>query len=127
MGDFNKQLAALNQEHDRLAAVLDQMTDGVLMADADGQVSFANPAARRLFSTPQAVGRSVTQVIRHHQLVEAWRRCQERREIQTESLEVPARRQFLQLIAVPDRHGSGSLLFVQDLTRVRRLETSGGH
>src|SRR5512135_1805580 len=123
VGDFNKQLAALNQEHDRLAAVLDQKTDGVLMADAEGQVTFANPAARRLFSTPQSLGRSMTQVIRHHQLIEAWRRCQDTREIQTESLEVPARRQFLQLIAVPDRHGSGSLLFVQDLTRVRRLET----
>ncbi len=123
VGDFNLQLASVHQEHDRLVSVLDQMTDGVLIADANGQVQFANPAARRLFSVPEAVGRSVTQVIRYHQLVEAWQRCQESRELQTESLEVPARRQFLQLIAVPDRYGSGSLLFVQDLTRVRRLET----
>ncbi len=123
LGDFDRQLEALHQEHDRLVSVLDQMTDGVLIADADGQVQFANPAARRLFSASQVVGRSVTQVIRYHQLVEAWRRCQESREIATESLEVPARRQFLQLIVVPDKHGSGTLLFVQDLTRVRRLET----
>ena len=123
VGDFNQRLDTLQQEEDRLAAVLDQMTDGVLIADAEGQVTFANPAARRLFATREAIGHSVTQVIRYHQLVEAWRRCQETRQIQNESLEIPARRQFLQLIAVPDRHGSGSLLFVQDLTRVRRLET----
>ncbi len=123
VGDFNRQLAELQQEHDRLAAVLDQMTDGVLLADAEGEVEFANPAARRLFSAPDAVGHTVTEVVRQHQLVDAWRRCQQTRELQSEALEVPARRQFLQLIAVPDRQGSGSLLFVQDLTRIRRLET----
>ena len=39
------------------------------------------------------------------------------------SVELPARRQFLQLIVIPDTHEGGSLLLVQDLTRVRRLET----
>ncbi|HEX8991013.1 MAG TPA: ATP-binding protein [Anaerolineales bacterium] len=123
VGEYNGQLAGIQEEHDRLAAVLEQMTDGVLIADAAGSVQFSNPAARRLFGSGDTNGRTVTEVMRYHQLVEAWRRCQETREIQSESLEVPARRQFLQLIVVPDRHGSGSLLFVQDLTRVRRLET----
>lgn len=123
VGEFNQQLGELHQEHDRLAAVLDQMTDGVLIADAAGEVQFANPAAQHLFSTPQAVGRTVTEVVRHHQLVEAWRRCQDTRELQTASLELSTRHQFLQLIVVPDKHGRGSLLFAQDLTRVRRLET----
>jgi two-component system phosphate regulon sensor histidine kinase PhoR len=39
------------------------------------------------------------------------------------AVELPARHQFLQLIAMPDRHAGGSLLLVQDLTRLRRLET----
>jgi two-component system, OmpR family, phosphate regulon sensor histidine kinase PhoR len=43
--------------------------------------------------------------------------------MQSESIEVPARRQFLQLVVIPDTHAGGSLLLVQDLTRVRRLET----
>jgi two-component system phosphate regulon sensor histidine kinase PhoR len=43
--------------------------------------------------------------------------------MQSESVELPARRQFLQVIVIPDSHASGSLLLVQDLTRVRRLET----
>ena len=123
VSDFNRQLSTLNNEHDRLAAVLDQMTDGVLIADSGGQVQFANPAARRLFASPDAIGHTVTEVVRYHQLVEAWRRCQQTQEMQSESVEISARRQYLQLIVVPDRHGGGSLLFVQDLTRVRQLET----
>src|SRR5512140_849494 len=50
--DFNQQLSALNEEHDRLSAVLDQMTDGVLIVDPEGRVVFSNPAARRLFGIP---------------------------------------------------------------------------
>ncbi len=115
--------AGLEAERALLAAVLDQMTDGVLIADSHGQVRFANPAARKLFESPDALGRSLTEVIRHHQLVEAWQRCRQTGELQSESLELPARRQFLQLVVIPDRFAGGSLLLVQDLTRVRRLET----
>jgi two-component system phosphate regulon sensor histidine kinase PhoR len=116
-------LAALDAELGKLAAVLDQMTDGVLIAAADGRVQFANPAVARLFDAPHASGRTVAEVLRQHQLIEAWRRCQESGELQTQSVELPARHQFLQLIAIPDRSTGGSLLLVQDLTRVRRLET----
>ncbi len=117
------QYAALESERARLAAVLEQMTDGVLIADEQGVIQFANPAAGRLFQTSNPVHRSVTEVVRHHQLVEAWQRCQRTGEMQSESVEVPIRRQYLQLVIVPDKHGGGSLLLVQDLTRVRRLET----
>lgn len=120
---FELQLANLDAEQARLATVLDQITDGVLIADAQGLIQFANPAAGRLFQTSDPVNRSITEIIRHHQLVEAWRRCQRTREIQTESVEVPSRHQYLQLVVIPDQHASGSLLLVQDLTRVRRLET----
>lgn len=113
----------LEAERDRLATVLDQMTDGVLIADSQGRIQFSNPAARRLFDFLDPINRTVTEVIRNHQLVEAWRRCQEKREVQSESVELAARHHFLQLVAIPDIHAGGSLLLVQDLTRVRRLET----
>jgi two-component system phosphate regulon sensor histidine kinase PhoR len=119
----NTQYAVLDSERARLAAVLDQMTDGVLIADAQGIVQFANPAAGKLFQSSNPVHHSLTEVIRHHQLVEAWRRCQQTGELQSESVELPNRHQYLQLIVIPDTHASGSLLLVQDLTRIRRLET----
>lgn len=120
---FNLQLSTLNSERNRLATVLDQMTDGVLIADARGQIQFANPAARKLFESSNPIDRSVAEVIRHHQLVEAWKRCQQTKELQSESVELSAHRQFLQLVVIPDQHAGGSLLLIQDLTRVRRLET----
>lgn len=120
---FNLQHSNLESERARLATVLDQITDGVLIADVQGLIQFANPAAGRLFQTSNLAHRSITEVVRHHQLVEAWRRCQQSRELQSETVEIPTRHQFLQLVVIPDKHSSGSLLLAQDLTRIRRLET----
>ena len=120
---FDARQSALESERSRLAAVLEQMTDGVLIVDSQGVVQFSNPAAGRLFQAANPINRSITEVIRHHQLVEAWRRSQQTRKLQSETVEVPARHQYLQLIVIPDKHESGSLLLVQDLTRIRRLET----
>jgi two-component system phosphate regulon sensor histidine kinase PhoR len=122
----DSQLTIVDSDRARLAAVLDQMADGVLIADADGQVMLINPAAERLFDAQRkaALGHSVTEVLRHHQLVETWQRARQSGELQSESVELPAKRQFLHLIAIPDRHSpGGSLLLVQDLTHLRRLET----
>ncbi len=123
IASFDLQRSNLNSERDRLATVLDQLADGVLIADANGQIQFANPAVKRLFGIASPIGRTVTEILRNHQLVEAWRRSQETGEMQSESIETPTRRQFLQLVVMPDEHAGGSLLLVQDLTRVRRLET----
>ena len=120
---FNFKHSTLESERLRLATVLEQITDGVLIADAQGLIQFANPAAGRLFQFRDPLNHSIAEVVRNHQLVEAWRRCQQTRQMQSESVEVPTRHQFLQLIVIPDQHTSGSLLLVQDLTHIRRLET----
>jgi two-component system phosphate regulon sensor histidine kinase PhoR len=120
---FRLQHSALDSEHSRLATVLEQITDGVLIADNEGMIQFANPAAGRLFQFANPARHSIAEVVRNHQLVEAWRRCQQTRQMQTETVELPARHQYLQLVVIPDKHSSGSLLLAQDLTRLRRLET----
>jgi len=117
------QLYSLNIEHSKLSAILDQLTDGVLIVDADGRIQFSNPAAERLFGE-SLLGRSVPETLRHHQLIQTWQRSQQNGELQSDSVELPARKQFLQLVVIPDRYmRGGSLLLVQDLTRLRRLET----
>ena len=120
---FNAELNALRTDNERLATVLEQLTDGVLIADADGRVQFANPAVSKLFGASKPTEQSVAQVVRSHQLIEAWKRCQETRMMQIESVEIPTRKQYLQIIVVPDKHEGGSLLLAQDLTQVRKLET----
>jgi len=123
LSDLDRRLTTLHLQHDRLSAILDQLTDGVLIASTEGIIQFANPAAEKLFGSPLP-GRSVAETLRHHSLVDAWQRCRDTNQLQTESVEMPATRQFIQLIAIPDRDApGGSLLLTQDLTRVRKLET----
>jgi len=120
---LNTQLAGVDSNRARLAAVLDQMTDAVLIASDDGRIQFANPAAEKLFGAG-LVDRSVTETLRNHQLIQAWQRCQELGEMQVETAEITVRRNFVQMIVIPDQHApGGSLLVLQDLTRIRRLET----
>jgi two-component system, OmpR family, phosphate regulon sensor histidine kinase PhoR len=121
--DFETRAARVEAERARLSAMLEQMTDGVLISDALGRIQFSNPAAGKLFEMRSLLGHTVAEVFRQHQLIEAWQRSQQTGELQTASVERPGRRQFLQLVALPDRQTGGSLLLVQDLTRVRRLET----
>ena len=111
-------------ERDRLEATLNQMTDGVLIVDAQGRIQMANPAANELFAEGGAlIGKTVSVALRHHQLIETWRKCQQTHEVHSDSVELPATRKFLQIIAIPDEHASGAILLIQDLTRIRRLET----
>jgi two-component system, OmpR family, phosphate regulon sensor histidine kinase PhoR len=107
----------------RLAAVLERMTEGVLIADTNGDVQYANPAVARLFEVQRAEGSRVAEVLRQYQLVEAWQKSRDSGEAQEESVEMPGRQRFLHLVVLPDRQTGGSLLLVQDLTRVRKLET----
>ncbi len=120
---FDSRLSTVETERAKLASILEQMTDGVLIVDAEGQINFMNPAAERIFDAKAATGRRVVEVLRQYQLVEAWKRCLETGEAQSETAELTARHQFLQLFVLPDRSTGGTLLLAQDLTRVRRLET----
>ena len=120
---YLKRQESLQAERDRFEATLTQMTDGVLIADAQGRIQMANPAAEKLFGEGEVLtGKSVSLVLRHHQLIETWRKCQQGGEVQSESVELPISRKFLQLIAIPDKHAGGAILLTQDLTRIRRLE-----
>jgi len=112
----------VDAERAKLAAVLERMTDGVLISDPQGYVTYLNSAAELLFNAPYALGKTVTEIVRHHQLVEAWHLSLKTGQQQEESVEVPSSHQFLQLVILPDKESGGSLLLVQNLTRVRRLE-----
>lgn len=121
---FDQRLVTLDAERARLEATLTQMTDGVLIVDSQGRIQMTNPAAEKLFGEGESLtGKSVSIALRNHQLIETWRKCQQSGEVQSDSVDVPTSRRFLQLIAIPDRHAGGAILLVQDLTRIRRLET----
>jgi two-component system phosphate regulon sensor histidine kinase PhoR len=119
------QINDLETERARLEAVLEKMTDGVLIVDSEGLVQLVNPAAEKMFSisiTP-AVGKPLIEVVRHHQPAEMWQHCRTTGETQRVEFDVGLRLS-LQGIATslsPAIPGSTLLLF-QDLTRRRQIE-----
>jgi two-component system phosphate regulon sensor histidine kinase PhoR len=121
------QLQTLEAERSKMAAVLGVITDGVLIVDENGVVQLINPAAENMFAVKEkdAVGRSVVEVLRHHQLVELWQRSLELDDSQITTLELHPQRLYLQGIATPLGQAlpGRTLLLFQNLTRLRRLET----
>jgi len=117
----------LAEEESLVSAILDSMADGVIITDDEGRLRLINPAAARLLGTARerALGRSFAQAVRQHQLIDLWHRCQEMGEEQSVAVEVARRGLFLQAIVRPfsAANSEGYLVMLQDLTRVRRLET----
>jgi two-component system phosphate regulon sensor histidine kinase PhoR len=121
------QIQALTAERGKLSAVLEQMTDGVVIVDQEGLVQLLNPTTGRMFGVQErhALNHSLTEVLRHHEIVELWQRCRETNEIQEINLELGLKRLSIQGVAIPlgkALPGSTLLLF-QDVTRLRQLET----
>jgi two-component system phosphate regulon sensor histidine kinase PhoR len=123
---LGKQINDLTTERTKLSAVLNQMTDGVLIVDPEGRVQLLNPTAERLFVIPeeQALGRSVVEVLRHHQLVDVWRQAKSGLR-QSTMLEIGPQHLFLQVVGIPLKSAlpGSTLILFQDLTQLRRLET----
>jgi two-component system phosphate regulon sensor histidine kinase PhoR len=110
-----------------MAAVLEEMTDGVLIVAEDGRVQLVNSAIESMFEVRSAhvVGKSLIEALRNHQIQELIEACRRSGETVAGVVEITGRGLYLQCIAKPLGHpmpGSILLLF-QNLTRMRRLET----
>lgn len=125
--ELRSQIEALATERVQFDAVLEYMTDGVVIVDAEGKVRLMNPAAERLFEGRPggSVGKSLIEVVRHHQLVDLWQKSLNNDRQYNLTLEMTPNRSFVQAIATPlgGTLKGNVLLVIQDLTRVRRLET----
>jgi two-component system phosphate regulon sensor histidine kinase PhoR len=124
---LHSQIEALETERSKMAAVLSEMTDGVLIADAEGQVQLLNPAAEQMFgvNANEALGHTLAEVLRQHQMVELWQKCRQSGETQSAVIELTSNRIYLQAVATPlgESLPGSSLLLFQNLTRIRQLET----
>jgi two-component system phosphate regulon sensor histidine kinase PhoR len=107
-------------ERDRLAVLIDELGDAILIADVDGRVERANRAAVEQLGSP-LVGRRISEVVRDHEVLDAIARARadEDTVAHVERTEPPR----FQRAAARRLAGGELLLVVQDLTNLRRLQT----
>jgi two-component system phosphate regulon sensor histidine kinase PhoR len=106
-------------ERDRLAILIDELGDAILIANADGEIERANRAANELLGA--VAGRRLMDVVRDHEAIDAIARARSDADsvAQIERTDPP---RFQRVVA--RRLADGELLLViQDLTNLRRLQT----
>jgi two-component system, OmpR family, phosphate regulon sensor histidine kinase PhoR len=125
--ELDDKVNRLTRERSRMEAILENMADGVIIADPRGMVRLINPAATRLLKTTHhaARGASFAQVVRHHQIIELWQGCRSTGQMQAGAVEVDRQGIFWQVIitSFQEADNRGYLIIIQDLSRIRRLET----
>jgi two-component system, OmpR family, phosphate regulon sensor histidine kinase PhoR len=111
---------AAQAERDHLATLIDQLADAIFIASPEGRIETANAAARAV-AGEDAVGRRLVEVIREHEALEAIAGARDGRE-RVAVIERGDPRRFQRVVVRPLADGE-TLLVIQDLTNVRRLET----
>ena len=107
-------------ERDRLAVLIDELGDAIVIADRSGSIRRANRAASAQLGGP-LVGKRLVEVVHDHEVLDAIRtaRAEEDTVAHVERTEPPRFQR-----AVARRLADGELLLVmQDLTNLRRLQT----
>lgn len=125
--NLRETIASYQREHDRLNGVVDHLVDGVVIVDSEGQVRLINPAALRLlaYSGAHPLGENLSTIALYPQIIALWQRYQESGREASDLVELQRPGTFTQAIFIPlggSQIGS-SLLLLQDLTNLRRLET----
>ncbi|SES94201.1 two-component system histidine kinase PnpS [Paenibacillus sp. NFR01] len=122
------QVKTIRDNEDLLQSVLDNMTGGILMINAEGEIALLNRAAERLLNVKnnEAAGHSYTELKHHYELSRLIDEGVSRKEpIHDErSIYNPGER-IVRLDGVPmaqDGSYRGMLFLLQEVTEIRRLE-----
>jgi two-component system phosphate regulon sensor histidine kinase PhoR len=110
-------------ERDKMVAIMDNMADGIVITDNEGRVTLTNPAAESILQLPHnsAIGHPFIEVASDPEMNELLSHCLETGEQHIGTVErIGTKKQFLRVIATPIE--GGSIVILQDLTELRRLE-----
>ncbi len=128
-GKLKRNIYEITENNSRLEAVFRAVPGGIVAVDNDLHVIMANPAARGMFSMSAAPeGRHFLEVTQHTQLESVIREAaMSQGVIEREMTVVRGLEDItLQVFAVcvfSEGHAYGVILLVQDITRLRKLET----
>jgi two-component system, OmpR family, phosphate regulon sensor histidine kinase PhoR len=128
-GELRHTIQRISSERNTVAALLENMTDGIISTDAEGYVTRINHAATNILGIGQPAsfeGRSFMQVVRDHELNGMLRQTLADGHERVQVLEVGPRRPQLRVkvtLLKDDPSGNlTSLIVLQDLTELTRLE-----
>lgn len=122
------QLKTIRDNEDLLQSVLDNMTGGILMINADEEIALLNRASERMLgvSNSEMVGHSYKELKRHYELTKLLEEGVSSREpIHEEHSIYTPRERIIRMDAVPmiqDGSYRGMLFLLQEITEIRRLE-----
>ena len=116
----------LSTERNTLAALLETMSNGVVLIAGDDRIVLANEAARDLFDrNSHGLGEAESiEVLRDHDVRELLSRCREEATTQRADIDLPQARRHVRAVATPvSRPESGNILITfHDQTEQRRLD-----
>lgn len=119
-------LGDLRDERDLQRAILDGMSEGVLVLDKEGRVVMMNSALRAMLLVGSDVkGRLLVEAVRHSELHDLAKKAREQRGAATKELDLPGlqpRRLLVQTTPIADE-GHDLLAVFVDVTDLRRLES----
>lgn len=128
--DYNQQVAMVDFQNKRMVTVMHHLADGVLLLNSRGEIRLINQAACEILAVgeQQAIGQLFSEIAWNHQLIGLWQTCRDSNQEVRRTLELDRRNLFLEVIVSPieaarNEGGGRFLIVLQDLTRIRRLES----
>ncbi len=126
---FKRRINILEQENNRIRAILNSMVEGVIAVDKDTRILSLNPTAQSIFNISQedALSKIFLEVFPNNDIAEVITQVLNRGELVSKELALvwPVQKVF-QVNASPIFESakiSGCLLVIHDITEMRRLET----
>ena len=125
--NLKRLVETISEDRARLTSILDNMADGVILTDIEGNIILTNKAAQRLFGIrgENAKAKPLIEVVREHELNDILKSCLETGREQIAQFDSGTSNKFLRAIAIlidRERQG-GALVLVQDLTELKGLQT----
>ncbi len=130
---LNSMAASLKTSFDRLEtnkktlhAILDNLNEGIIATNLQGEVMFMNPSVARMLGLNDKEGKKVPDLFDDFSLPKAVTRCAEEQECAEAHVRSGESFLWINLEHMPafDDHRGGVLVVVRDLSEGRRLETN---
>lgn len=125
--NLGEMVATISGDRTRLASILGNIADGVIMTNGEGNITLANRAAGELFSFKEkdVKAQPLIEAVRDHEAGEIMESCLKTGRERSAQFESAVSKRYLRAIAVPVAGDEldGVLLLFQDLTELKGLQT----